>query len=94
MLILRGSPALSPFRLQKLLQDLVAAGVPVRALSADFVHLAATREDLPPADVALLEKLLTYGPRRSAPRLTGMLQVVAPRLGTLSPWSSRPPISP
>jgi len=89
MLILRGSPALSPFRLQKLLQDLVAAGVPVRALSADFVHLAATREDLPPADVALLEKLLTYGPRRSAPRLTGMLQVVAPRLGTLSPWSSK-----
>ena len=39
MLILRGSPALSQFRLQKLLQDLTAAvlpygRMPVRALSA------------------------------------------------------------
>jgi len=31
MLILRGSPALSPFRLQKLVQDLAAAGLPARA---------------------------------------------------------------
>ena len=40
MLILRGSPALSPFRLQKLLDALVAAGLPVRAVAAEFVHLA------------------------------------------------------
>ena len=40
MLILRGSPALSQFRLQKLIQDLNAAGVPVRAISSEFVHVA------------------------------------------------------
>src|SRR5882757_6118513 len=39
MLILRGSPALSQFRLQKLLQDLTAAGLPARAISAEFVHV-------------------------------------------------------
>mgnify|MGYP000844855344 CR=1 FL=1 len=40
MLILRGSPALSPFRIQKLLADLVSAGLPARALTAEFVHVA------------------------------------------------------
>ncbi|HRE08388.1 MAG TPA: hypothetical protein PKX00_22405, partial [Opitutaceae bacterium] len=43
MLILRGSPALSPSRCQKLLHDLSAAGVPVRAVGAEFVHLAEVR---------------------------------------------------
>ena len=39
MLILRGSPALSSFRLQKLLADLQAAGLPARAVAAEFCHL-------------------------------------------------------
>ena len=39
MLILRGSPALSNFRLRKLLEDLNAAGVPAAGVSAEFVHV-------------------------------------------------------
>jgi len=35
----RGSPALSSFRLQKLLADLQAAGLPARAVAAEFCHL-------------------------------------------------------
>jgi phosphoribosylformylglycinamidine synthase len=89
MLILRGSPALSNFRLQKLQQDLAAAGVPVRALSAKFVHLAETAADLLPAQHEVLQKLLTYGPSRQAAPLRGLTLVVAPRPGTLSPWSSK-----
>ena len=97
MLILRGSPALSPFRLQKLLDDLVAAGLPVRAVAAEFVHLAelaAADPGLPArtltaAEHSVLEKLLTYGPRRTAAPVTGLVQIVAPRPGTLSPWSSK-----
>ena len=42
MLILRGSPALSPFRLAKLLQDLTATGLPVKAVNAEFVHVVET----------------------------------------------------
>jgi hypothetical protein len=42
MLTLRGSPALSSFRLQKLLAELVAAGLPARAVAAAFVHLVDT----------------------------------------------------
>jgi len=89
MLILRGSPALSQFRLQKLLQDLAAAGLPVRAISAEFVHLAETSTDLTPAQRTILEKLLTYGPSRAAAPVTGLVRIVAPRPGTLSPWSSK-----
>ncbi|HXC02428.1 MAG TPA: phosphoribosylformylglycinamidine synthase [Opitutaceae bacterium] len=89
MLILRGSPALSQFRLQKLLQDLAAAGLPARAVSAEFVHIVELAGDLASSDRAVLEKLLTYGPSRTAAAVTGLVQVVAPRPGTISPWSSK-----
>ncbi|HWA86113.1 MAG TPA: phosphoribosylformylglycinamidine synthase [Opitutus sp.] len=89
MLILRGSPALSNFRLQKLRQDLAASGLPVRAISTQFVHLVDVARDLSPAEHAVLEKLLTYGPTRAAEAVPGLLQVVAPRPGTISPWSSK-----
>jgi phosphoribosylformylglycinamidine synthase len=89
MLILRGSPALSSFRLQKLLDGLNGAGLPIRALSAEFVHIVDTTTDLTPAAHAVLEQLLTYGPRRAAHAVSGLTQIVAPRPGTISPWSSK-----
>ncbi|HVU16093.1 MAG TPA: phosphoribosylformylglycinamidine synthase [Candidatus Didemnitutus sp.] len=89
MLILRGTPALSPFRRQKLLGDLQAAGLPVADLGASFVHLADIASE-PTADQrAVLEALLTYGPRRANAVDTGETLVVAPRPGTISPWSSK-----
>ncbi len=89
MLILRGSPALSTFRLNKLQQDLVAAGLPVKAVAAAFVHVVETDRALTAAELSTLEKLLTYGPRRAAAEIKGVVQVVAPRPGTISPWSSK-----
>src|SRR5476651_120589 len=92
MLTLRGSPALSQFRLSKLLQDLIAAGLPARALSAEYVHvveLAAACPALVERERSVLEKLLTYGPSRAAAPVTGIVQIVAPRPGTISPWSSK-----
>ncbi len=89
MLTLHGSPALSPFRLQKLLADLTSAGLPVRALNAEFVHVVDVAADLTAAERNVLDQLLTYGPRRAAAAVTGLVQVVAPRPGTISPWSSK-----
>ena len=89
MLILRGSPALSQFRIQKLLQDLNAAGLAVRAIAAEFVHVAEVSGELSGPQREVLEKLLTYGPSRSSTQVEGLLQVVAPRPGTISPWSSK-----
>src|SRR5690606_6404504 len=37
----------------------------------------------------VLEKLLTYGPRRATADLDGQTLIVAPRPGTISPWSSK-----
>ena len=89
MLILRGSPALSDFRLQKLLDGLAAASLPARAVSAEFVHVAEIDGELTAAERTVLEKLLTYGPSRAAAAITGLLQIVAPRPGTISPWASK-----
>jgi phosphoribosylformylglycinamidine synthase len=78
--------------LEKLRADLAAAGLPVRAIRAQFVHvieLAADLAALPVEQHEVLEKLLTYGPRRELPAVTGLLQIVAPRPGTISPWSSK-----
>lgn len=94
MLTLRGSSALSSFRRQRLLADLGAAGQPVRDVSASYVHLVELSEEakakgLTPAEHEVLQKLLTYGPTQPSETLTGGSYVVAPRPGTLSPWSSK-----
>ncbi len=89
MLILRGSPAFSPFRLQKLLQDLSQAGLSVRAVTAEFVHVVDLSAELTAAQRAVLEQLLTYGPTRRTEPIAGLTLVVAPRPGTISPWSSK-----
>ena len=89
MLILRGSPALSTFRLAQLLQDIVAAGVPAIALSAEFVHVGDLARELTATERGILDQLLTYGPSRETARLHGLEQIVAPRPGTISPWSSK-----
>lgn len=91
MLILRGSPALSPSRSQKLLQELKAEGVPLRGLSGHFVHLVEVSASLSAEENTVLERLLTYGPQVASVPLAGetRTRVVAPRPGTLSPWSSK-----
>ncbi|MEO7599750.1 MAG: hypothetical protein ABIV50_12505, partial [Opitutus sp.] len=91
MLTLRGSPALSSFRLQKLLQDLKSDGLPVCDANATFLHLVELTpgSGLTADENAVLEKLLTYGPRRAPHEVIGLQQIVAPRPGTISPWSSK-----
>jgi len=93
MLHLRGAPALSESRRTALLQALRDVAPEIRDLSADFAHFA----HLTPGQAALsveeagvLEQLLRYGPSRDqseAPQ--GQLLLVVPRLGTISPWSSK-----
>jgi phosphoribosylformylglycinamidine synthase len=89
MLTLRGSPALSTFRLQKLLADLTTAGVPATAIGAEFVHVVDLAGELSAAQRGVLEQLLTYGPTRTPEKISGLAQVVAPRPGTISPWASK-----
>jgi phosphoribosylformylglycinamidine synthase len=89
MLLLAGSQALTDSRLNSLLQSLVSDGLPVLGLGAVFVHLVQCQNPLSSQRQALLEELLKYGPKGSAQEKPGLLRVVAPRPGTISPWSSK-----
>ncbi|RQW26036.1 phosphoribosylformylglycinamidine synthase [Rhodobacteraceae bacterium CH30] len=89
ILKLRGGAALSSFRLEKLLDAALDAGLPKLAISAEFWHFADSSEALTEQEQAVLAQLLTYGaPLLSAPA-AGELFLVTPRLGTLSPWASK-----
>ncbi len=91
MLSLPGAPALSGFRIAKLLTRLAALDPAVRGLTARFIHFVDTARDLTGEESARLGRLLTYGPRRPgpAPEEKGELLLVVPRAGTVSPWSSK-----
>ncbi|WP_020412694.1 phosphoribosylformylglycinamidine synthase [Microbulbifer variabilis] len=88
MLVLRGAPALSKFRHKKLLNQLRALQPTIDDLYAEFVHFADS-DSLDNKEMALLERLLQYGPTEEQHEPKGELILVAPRPGTISPWSSK-----
>ncbi|MBR9907724.1 MAG: phosphoribosylformylglycinamidine synthase [Gammaproteobacteria bacterium] len=89
MEIVRGAPALSDFRTEKLLQRLRAAELPVSELYAEFMHFVDVEQSLDSEANQVLAKLLTYGPALAPHVPQGQLVVVVPRQGTISPWSSK-----
>ena len=89
MLLLAGSPALSPFRLERLLESVQAQVPAVQAVTTRYVHFADCEQALDGDEMQVLERLLTYGPRAEAGEPAGALFLVAPRPGTISPWSSK-----
>ncbi|PCO06248.1 phosphoribosylformylglycinamidine synthase [Microbulbifer flavimaris] len=88
MLVLRGAPALSKFRHQKLLSQLRALQPAIEDVYAEFVHFADS-DKLGEKEHALLERLLQYGPTEEKHEPQGELLLVVPRPGTISPWSSK-----
>ena len=89
MLSLRGSAALSPFRLDKILAALKTAVPRVTHLYAEFWHFAWAEGALTAAQQVTLQKILTYGPKMAEETPSGELFLVIPRPGTISPWASR-----
>ena len=90
-LVLRGSPSLSPFRLEKLQQALTKAHPEISAIDSAFIHFISvvpTSTGLTPEEVAVLEKLLIYG-GAVTPETGGEAFLVLPRIGTISPWASK-----
>jgi phosphoribosylformylglycinamidine synthase len=89
MLILSGAPAVSDFRLAKLLDSIRSRVGHVERLDARYVHFADLERGLAAGELAVLESLLRYGPTTHAREPSGELLLVVPRFGTLSPWSSK-----
>src|SRR5829696_4187399 len=88
LITLRGRAALSSFRLQKL-NNALSPTLPHARIAAEYWHFATVARALDPAEMKRLERLLTYGPKSSAPDERGTLFLIVPRLGTVSPWSSK-----
>jgi len=94
MLTLRGNPALSPFRRQRLLNHLhtqvdSALAGQITDLYAEFVHFVDADASLTDAELSVLGQLLHYGPNAERETEAGRSLWVVPRLGTISPWSSK-----
>ncbi|GBG15837.1 phosphoribosylformylglycinamidine synthase [Novimethylophilus kurashikiensis] len=89
MLRIRGSAALSPFRLDKIIAALKSAAPRISHVYAEFWHFAQTSRDLTQPESDVLHQILTYGPKMAGEAPAGELFVVIPRPGTISPWSSR-----
>ncbi|MGO2130732.1 MAG: phosphoribosylformylglycinamidine synthase [Pseudoalteromonas prydzensis] len=89
MLILRGAPALSDFRVQKILARCQQAQLPVTNVYAEYAHFADLTAELSSDEQTKLEKLLTYGPTIAEHTPAGTLVLVTPRPGTISPWASK-----
>ena len=87
LLFLRGASALSSFRLQRLQGNVQAVVARAQVVSAVHWHFVATRRPLDDGERAQLGALLdeTAAPADEP----GELFLVTPRLGTISPWSSK-----
>ena len=88
MITLRGSVALSPFRIEKLLAPLKVAHPEITGIQAEFIHFVQVARPLTAAEQRVLEQLLTYGSNSTiGPQAAPML--VLPRIGTISSWASK-----
>ena len=85
---LTGPSALSTFRAARLLAAVQTVDKSADSLSGRFVHFIHTDRPLDESERARLEALLDYGDSAKA-AAKGAAFLVVPRLGTISPWSSK-----
>ena len=83
-----GGNALSNFRAAALLTQLQAVNSRITAVHACYVHWVWSDAPLTREAQDKVEGLLRYGDVYDGPE-AGALVVVAPRLGTVSPWASK-----
>jgi phosphoribosylformylglycinamidine synthase len=89
VLKLGGGAALSGFRLDKLNQLIAEVDARTSVHSAQFWHFVEVTREPDARERDVLSRLLTYGPPAAAPGNWSAEVLVAPRLGTISPWSSK-----
>jgi phosphoribosylformylglycinamidine synthase len=88
-LTLRGRNALSDFRLKKLSQSLQKTAPAISAIAAEYWHFVSLEAPLSAPERAELERILSYGPASRNIAERGDMLLAVPRIGTISPWSSK-----
>jgi len=89
MLQLLGAPAFSPFRLQKHADRIRRTAASVAGLKAHFVHFVELEQELTTEQHEVLLKLLDSRGTDLKFVSDGFSLWVVPRIGTISPWSSK-----
>jgi phosphoribosylformylglycinamidine synthase len=87
ILHIRGTPALSRFRIEKRLAGLTTEKI--SDVSTQFVFWVHLKKALAPMAGARLEALLVAGNEAEEHEKLNLQRIVVPRLGTVSPWSSK-----
>lgn len=83
-----GINALPDYRQKKLLAELKKIDSSISAISAEFVHFVDLSSQLTSAETKQVKALLTYDTPYIGNQ-AGELFLVVPRIGTISPWSSK-----
>jgi len=89
IITLQGPQALSDFRHDKLLEAMRAADMLPTAVSARYIHVAEVSDDWSQADTERLGRVLGHAPTLFEEHQSDALFLVVPRIGTISPWSSK-----
>ncbi len=91
--IINGNSALSDFRVKKLLNEINANGHIVSHINAIYVHFIQSNQELNPQELHIAKCILSYGNPSIQDNNQSLKQIyqaiVIPRLGTVSPWSSK-----
>ena len=85
---LRGASALSLFRIQKLAQKAAALGLPQAEIASEYWYFVSSPAPLDAAQTEKLQALLS-AVRVDTPAAEQSLFLITPRIGTISPWSSK-----
>jgi len=90
MLQLTGKPALSPFRLEKLRQRAQEAGLDIKDIATRYLFFVDLEQTLNPDEEKILHSLLDVQGTDSLSDTANIRSLlVVPRVGTISPWSSK-----
>ena len=89
MLQFCGGYALSPFRLEKLINEIKILNLHVSAVNSEYWHFCSITRNLQNAELGALRKLLNYDRAPENAQHAGEFFLVLPRPGTISPWSTK-----
>ncbi|MEM7304353.1 MAG: phosphoribosylformylglycinamidine synthase [Pseudomonadota bacterium] len=89
MLIFRGGPAATPFRLQQQLKSVHKLAPQISQLESHWIYFIEKSGVLPSDQIGLLRSLLSVDKALSGTHKLDEEVIVSPRIGTISPWSSK-----
>ncbi len=84
-----GSEAFSLFRLKKINEKLSSLSIDAYVVTAHYRHFVDVGRELSLNEAEKLKDLLGHINVESIPRTKGISIIVLPRIGTISPWSSK-----